>query len=92
MENDTQLTNYLTNTQPAIVVNWTQGSGSTATQIQFTLTKGAYTAAAITRDKDFVEIDVDINAMGNTTDAGSSAGYSNVKWVLQNAKPSGTYA
>jgi hypothetical protein len=92
MENNDQLTNYLTNVQPAIVLNWSQGTGSTATQIQFTLTKGAYTAAAIMRDNDYVEIDVDINAMGNTTDAGSSAGYSNIKWVLQNAKPASTYA
>lgn len=92
MENNDQLTNYLTNVQPAIVLNWSQGAGSTATQIQFTITKGAYTAAAIMRDKDFVEIDIDINAMGNTTDAGSSAGYSNIKWVLQNAKPASTYA
>ena len=92
MENNDQLTNYLTNVQPAIVITWAQGAGSTATSISATITKGAYTAAAITRDKDFVEIDVDLNAMGNTTDAGSSAGYSNIKWTLQNAKPSGTYA
>lgn len=92
MENNDQLTNFLTNVQPAIVLNWSQGSGATATQIQATVTKGAYTAAVIVRDKDYVEIDVDLNGMGNTTDAGSSAGYSNIKWVLQNAKPSGTYA
>lgn len=91
MENDTELTRYLTNTQPAIVLNWAQGSGSTATQIQFTVTKGAYTAAVIDRSKDFVEIDVDVRAIANTTDAGSTAGYSNIKWVLQNAKTSGTY-
>ena len=92
MENDTQLTNYLTNVQPAITITWAQGSGATATSISATLTKGAYIAAAIDRSKDFVEIDVDINAQGNTTDAGASAGYSNIKWTLQNAKPSGTYA
>ena len=91
MENDTELTRYLTNTQPAITLNWAQGSGSTATQIQFTVTKGAYTAAVIDRSKDFVEIDVDVRAIANTTDAGSTGGYSNIKWVLQNAKPSGTY-
>jgi hypothetical protein len=91
MENDTELTRYLTNTQPAIVFNWAQGSGASATQIQATLTKGAYTAAVIDRSKDFVEIDIDINAMGNTTDTGSTAGYGNIKWVFQNAKPSGTY-
>jgi len=91
MENDTELTRYLTNTQPAITLNWSQGTGSTATQIAFTVTKGAYTAAMIDRSKDFVEIDVDVNAIGNTTDAGSTGGYSNIKWTLQNAKTSGTY-
>lgn len=91
MENDTELTRFLTNTQPAITLNWEQGSGSSATQIQFTLTKGAYTAAVIDRSKDYVEIDVDVRAIANTTDAGSTGGYSNIKWILQNAKPSGTY-
>lgn len=91
MENDTELTRFLTNTQPAITFDWSQGAGATATQISFTITKGAYTAAVIDRSKDFVEIEVDINAIANTTDAGSTAGYSNIKWTLQNAKPSGTY-
>jgi hypothetical protein len=85
MENDTQLTNYLTNTQPALVFNWTTGTGATQTSIQATLTKGAYTLAVIERSKDFVEVMVDINAQGNTTDAGASAGYSPIKWVVKNA-------
>ena len=84
MEADAQLTNYLTNTQPALVFNWTQGSGSSQTQIQATLTKGAYTLAAIERSKDFVEIVVDINAQGNLTDSGT-VGYSPIKWVIKNA-------
>lgn len=91
MENDTQLTNFLTNTQPAITLNWSQGTGASATQIQFTLTKGAYTAAMIDRSKDFVEIEVDVRSIANTTDAGSTGGYSNIKWVLQNAKAANTY-
>jgi Phage tail tube protein len=91
MEADTELTRFLTNTQPAITINWSQGTGATATQVQFTVTKGAYIAAMIDRSKDFVEIEVDINAIANTTDAGATAGYSNIKWVLQNAKASGTY-
>jgi hypothetical protein len=91
MEDDSQLTNFLTNTQPAITFNWSQGTGPTATQIAFTITKGAYTAAMIDRSKDFVEIEVDVRAIANTTDAGSTGGYSNIKWTLQNAKPSGTY-
>jgi hypothetical protein len=92
MEADTELTRYLTNTQPAIVLNWSYGAGATAVQIQATLTKGAYVAAAIDRGTDMVEISVDINALGNTTDAGASAGYSPIKWTLKNAKASGTYA
>jgi hypothetical protein len=92
MEADTELTRYLTNTQPAIVLNWAYGAGAAAVQIQATLTKGAYVAAAIDRGSDFVQISVDINAMGNTTDAGATAGYSPIKWVLKNAKASGTYA
>jgi hypothetical protein len=91
MENNDELTRYLTNTQPAIVLNWAQGTGATATQIQATITKGAYVAAMIDRSKDYVEIEVDINAQGNTTDTGSTAGFGNIKWVLQNAKASGTY-
>ena len=91
MENDTQLTNFLTNTQPAITFNWSQGAGASATQVQFTVTKGAYVAAMIDRSKDFVEVEIDLNAQGNTTDAGATAGYSPIKWVLQNAKTSGTY-
>jgi hypothetical protein len=91
MENNDELTRFLTNTQPAITLNWSQGTGATATQIAFTITKGAYTAAVIDRSKDFVEIDVDVNAIANSTDAGSSGGFSNIKWTLQNAKVSGTY-
>lgn len=91
MENNDELTRFLTNTQPAIVLNWAQGSGASAVQIQFTVTKGAYTAAVIDRGSDYVQIEVDINAQGNTTDVGSTAGYGNIKWQLQNAKPSGTY-
>jgi hypothetical protein len=91
MENDDELTRYLTNTQPAITFNWAQGAGATATQIQFTVTKGAYTVTMIDRTLDYVTIECDIRAIANTTDAGASGGFSNIKWVLQNAKASGTY-
>jgi len=91
MEDDTQLTNFLSNTQPAITVNWTNGSGATATQIQYTLTKGAYTVAQIERTKDFVQVMIEFEGLGNTTDAGATAGYNNIKWTFQNAVTSGTY-
>lgn len=92
MENDDQLTNFLTNVQPAIVLNWAYGSGATEVQIQATLTKGAYTAATIERGDDFVSVSIELNAQANTTDDGASGGYAPIKWVLKNAKASGTYA
>ena len=92
METDAQLTNFLNNSQPAIVLNWAYGAGATAVQIQATITKGAYTAAVIERGQDFVQVTIDLNAQANTTDDGASGGYAPIKWVLQNAKASGTYA
>jgi Phage tail tube protein len=91
MQDDTELTRYITNTQPALTFNFSTGSGSTATQVQFTLSKGAYVTGAIERNADYVEVTVDIEGLGNTTDVGASSGYSPVKFTLQNALPSGTY-
>jgi len=92
MENDDQLTNFLTDVQPAIVLNWAYGTGAAAVQIQATITKGAYTAAMIERGDDFVSVSIELNAQANTTDDGASGGFAPIKWVLQNAKASGTYA
>jgi hypothetical protein len=92
MEDDSQLLNFLNNTQPALVFNWAYGAGAASVQIQATLTKGAYTTGVIERGEDFVQVTVDINAQANTTDDGASGGFAPIKWVLQNAKPSGTYA
>jgi hypothetical protein len=91
MEANTELTRYLTNTQPSIVLNWAYGTSAAALQIQATITKGAYTAAAYDRGDDFVKISVSFNGLGNSTDAGASGGFAPIKWVLQNAKASGTY-
>jgi hypothetical protein len=92
MENDSQLLNFLNDTQPAIVLNWAYGTGATAVQIQATISKGAYTAAMIERGDDFVSVAIELNAQANTTDDGASGGFAPIKWVLQNAKASGTYA
>jgi hypothetical protein len=92
MDNDSQLLNFLNNSQPEISLNWQYGAGASAVQIRAVLTKGAYTTGVIERGEDFVQVTVDINAQSNTTDAGSSGGFSPIKWTLQNAKPSGTYA
>jgi hypothetical protein len=91
MQDDTELTRYLTNTQPALTFNFSTGSGSTATQVQFTLTKGAYVTGEIDRTADYVQVTVDIEGIGNTTDVGATSGYSPVKFTLQNALASGTF-
>jgi hypothetical protein len=91
MENDAELTRFLTNTQPALTLTFAQGAGASATSIAFTITKGAYTAAAIDRSADHVSIAVDFSAIANATDAGSTGGFAPIKWTLQNAVASGTY-
>jgi len=91
MEDNTELTRFLTNTQPAIILNWSQGASAALTQIQATITKGAYTAAVIGRGSDYVQVSIDLNAQGNTTDAGASGGFGNIKWELKNAKAANTY-
>jgi len=91
MEDDSQLTNFLSNTQPALTFTWATGSGATATQFAVTASKSAYTTGMIARDKNYVEVTVDFNSLGNTTNVGATNGYSPVKFTLQNAKPSGTY-
>ncbi len=92
MDSDAELVNFLNNTQPAIVLNWAYGSGSSELQVQATITKGAYTAAVIERGDDFVSVTIELNAQANTTDDGASGGFAPIKWVLKNAKASGTYA
>ena len=91
MENDNELTRFLNNTQPALTFTFAQGANASATSIAFTVTKGAYTTGVIDRSGDHVTIAVDISAIGNTTDAGSTGGYAPIKWTLQNAVVSGTY-
>jgi hypothetical protein len=92
MEDNTDINRYLQNTQPSLVLNWTQGTGAALTQIQFTLSKCAFTVAKVDRSKDFVEVDINFIGVSNTNDIGASGGYSPVKVILQNAKSTAVYA
>ncbi|MEW2518129.1 phage tail tube protein [Actinacidiphila alni] len=91
MEDDAQLTNYLTNAKPSLDINYSQGAGASAVQVKLHMTKAAYTNAEISRGKDYIELSVDYDALANTTDAGTSGGYSPIKATIQNAVASGTY-
>jgi hypothetical protein len=92
MEDDTQLTNYLNNTQPSLDVNFQAGAGAAAIQVKLHMTNVVYSAADIGRGKDYVEIAVSFSARANSTDIGASGGYSPIKATIQNAIASGTYA
>ncbi|PJN00793.1 hypothetical protein CG740_23085 [Streptomyces sp. CB01201] len=91
MEDDTQLLNYLNNSQPALDINYAQGAGASAVQVKLHMTKCAFTAADIERSKDYIALSVDYEAVANTTDVGGSGGYSPIKVTLQNALATGTY-
>ena len=91
-ETDAQLLLFLNNTQPNLVVDFSQGAGATLTQVKLNMTKAAITVGAIKRDKDYVELSLTYKAIANTTDGGTSLGYSPIKVTLQNTKATGTYA
>jgi len=91
MEDETQLTNYLTNVQPALDFTWTQGAGATLTSIQLHMSSVVYQTAEIGRGKDYVEISVSFNAKANATDVGASGGYSPIKATIKNAINTGVY-
>lgn len=92
MEDDTQYLNYLNNSKPSLDINFSQGAGASAVQVKLHMTKASYSAAEISRGKDYIELSVDYDALANTTDAGASAGYSPIKATLQNTIATGTYA
>lgn len=91
-ESDTELTYYLSNTKPSLAIDFAAGTGATATEVKLNMTKCAFTMAKIERSKDYIELGVTYKALANTTDVGTSAGYSPIKVTLKNAKASGTYA
>ena len=91
MADNSEMTRYLTNTQPAVTLDWQQGAGAALTEVKCVMTKCAYTQAIIDRGKDFSVVEVTFTALGNTTDVGASAGYSPCKWTLQNQLAANTY-
>jgi hypothetical protein len=91
MEDETQLTNYLTGVNPALDMTWTQGAAATLTTVQLHMSNVVYQSAEIGRGKDYVELAVSFNAKANATDVGASGGFSPIKATIKNAITSGTY-
>lgn len=88
LASDPMLAAYLANTAQVLDFKFTQGTAS----IELQMSKVVYDKADVTRGKDFVELSVSFEAVGNVTDVGATAGYSPVKVTLINAVPSATYA
>lgn len=91
-EDDTNLNQYLTNAQPSLDLNFQQGAGAALTQVKLHATKAAFVTGKIERGKEYVELAVGFKCIANTTDVGTSGGYSPVRVTLQNAKALGTFA
>lgn len=62
-----------------------------ANTLVFQMSDVVYDSVDRTRGKDYVELSVAFTAVGNTTDAGATNGYSPVKVFLGNSVASGTY-
>lgn len=84
-QDESELLDFLNNTQPALVLDFLQGSGSTLTEVKFQMSKCAYSAATKNRSADHEVTDITFTAAANTTDAGSTGGESPIKITLQNA-------
>lgn len=87
-EDLTEYTRYVNNTAIASVVTFTQGSSSLALQ----MSKVKYTDANPDRGSDQLKFPVTFKALANTTDVGSSAGFSPILATLVNTITPGTYA
>lgn len=91
MEDDTFLNYYLANTQPPFVVAWNIGTGASQLGLTVQMTKAGHKQGKVNRSKGYVAFDVDLQGIGNTTDAGASGGFSPIKLVLRNSKGTGTF-
>ncbi len=67
VEDDTEIGYYLNNTQPAVVITLTQSANVVLT---LQMSKCVMKKAAYSRSKDYVELDVNYEAVYNATDGG----------------------
>jgi hypothetical protein len=86
-----QITNYLNNTNLTLVIAALTAAGAGQVGLSLTMTKLNYTTAQKNYGGKKIMIDVNFTASGNTTDVGATGGYSQVKALATNAKPSGTF-
>lgn len=88
MEDDTYLTQYLSAGKTSMDFTFTQSTGNS---IEFLMSKVNFSAADITRSKEYVQIPISFKAYGNSTNIGASAGYGPLTVTLTNAVAGGLY-
>lgn len=81
---DTELTYMLNDTQPAVVLTLTAPNAGPTLKIQ--MSQCAFSKYQPNYSKDYIEVDVDINAMPSAADAGAGAPISPVQFVLTNTQ------
>lgn len=81
---DTELNYMLANTQPSVVLTLTAPNGGPTLKIQ--MSKCGFNKKAPSYTKDYIEVDYDIMAMPNTTDAGVGSPISPVQFVVTNSQ------
>lgn len=91
MDVDTYRAQYVAGTPGSFTLNFQQGAGAALTQVQVQASKTAFTEAAKELGKSFVTLSLSLGIDANSTDVGTSGGYSPVKVTIQNAMPTGTY-
>ncbi|QQE80932.1 phage tail tube protein [Alicyclobacillus sp. SO9] len=83
VDDDTELTYLLSNTQPATTLTLTAASGDS---LAIQMSKCAFSKTTPSYTKEWVEVDYDIKAMPNSTDAGASGPISPVLFTLSNGQ------
>jgi len=91
IDDDTEYNRMSNNTQPSVDLRWAAGTGASMTQVGMHMTQVAYTKAKQSLGKAYVEIQVESEPIGNTTDVGSSGGFGLGSVTLGNNVASGTY-
>jgi hypothetical protein len=88
---ETELLYLLNNTQPQIQLLGSQGAAAALTSLQIDHQLAAWDTAKEKLDEEAIGFDVTYVAIANTTNAGTSGGYSPGKITIQNAVALATY-
>lgn len=92
MEDDAELTRYLTTTKPIVSLSWSHLEAAKARTIQIVMSKCNYKATEPDHSGKWATYEAEIQALPNTTDVGASGGYSPAKVSFLNALAASTFA